>query len=448
MRVLLVRPRVLNAITVFGALDCEPLELEYLAAACRAAGHLVQIYDGVVTYQPFTQAVAAFLPGVVAVTGYLTQEREMEAYVRLAKRVCPHCVTVIGGVHAQLCWRRLTFQGVDFLYRSESTAGFTALLSALEEHRPPTGIPGLCWRQGDGWAMEPYQPCDIDTLPLPDRSGWADSAHWFHYFDWLSLSTMKTSVSCPYPCTFCYGRHLHGGRYQARDLSLVLDELEAVPGETVFFVDSDFLLEEDRIRAFLAGVRDRGIHKRYLCYARADFIAAHPALMAALKEAGFVALLVGLEAADSTRLEEWDKGTTQAVNQTCVQVLRDSGLDCIALMIADPGFTRGEFQQLYRWVKRMGLRYVSVQILTPLPATPYYDQQAQALTTTDFSQFDLNHLVVAPTHMTRRQFLRRHRWTLFRLFLLGWRRGAYRFVTPRYGLRVLIRWFRRSRTLS
>ena len=27
MRVLLVRPRVLNAITIFGALDCEPLEL-------------------------------------------------------------------------------------------------------------------------------------------------------------------------------------------------------------------------------------------------------------------------------------------------------------------------------------------------------------------------------------------------------------------------------------
>lgn len=38
MRVLLVRPRRLNAMTVFGAVDCEPLELEYLSAACKAMG--------------------------------------------------------------------------------------------------------------------------------------------------------------------------------------------------------------------------------------------------------------------------------------------------------------------------------------------------------------------------------------------------------------------------
>ncbi len=448
MRVLLVRPRVLNAITSFGALDCEPLELEYLSAACQAAGHQVRIYDGIVTFRPYTRVVAEFQPDVVAVTGYLTQEREMEAYVRLAKQTCPSCVTVIGGVHAQLCWQRLTFPAVDYLNRSESTAGFTELLSALERLDVPAGIPGLCRRQGNSWTAEPYKPCDINALPLPDRSGWADCANWFHYFDWPKLSTMKTSVSCPYSCTFCYGRHLHGGHYQARAISLVLDELAEVPGEIVFFVDSDFLLDEERIQAFLTGVRARGIRKQYLCYARADFIAAHPALMAELKEVGFAALLVGLEALGGDRLETWDKGTTQAVNQRCIQVLQESGLDCVALLIADPGFTKQEFKQLYRWVKQMGLRYSSVQILTPLPATPYYDQQAEALTVTDFSQFDLNHLVVEPTHMTRRQFMRRHRWTLLRLFLLGRRRGAYRFVTLRYCATMLIRWIRRTCTLT
>ena len=38
MRVLLVRPLLLNMLTFIGAIDCEPLELEYLASACRTAG--------------------------------------------------------------------------------------------------------------------------------------------------------------------------------------------------------------------------------------------------------------------------------------------------------------------------------------------------------------------------------------------------------------------------
>lgn len=44
MRILLVRPRRLNFMTVFGAIACEPLELEYLLPVCYPFG-AVEIYD-------------------------------------------------------------------------------------------------------------------------------------------------------------------------------------------------------------------------------------------------------------------------------------------------------------------------------------------------------------------------------------------------------------------
>lgn len=449
MRVLLIRPRTLNAMTVFGGIACEPLELEYLLPACRAAGAEAFIYDGVTETARFSGALRRAAPDVAAITGYLTQEREMRAYARMVKAAFPGCAVILGGVHAQLNYRRLYFPEADYIFRSESTAEFQRLLEAVAAGVTPEDVPGLCRREGDGWRETPYTPCDIDELPMPDRSGWAQRADWYRYLDWERLSTLKTAVSCPFGCDFCYGRNLHGGRYQARNLELVLDELEELPGETVFIVDSDFLLDEARVRAFLRGLEARGIRgKSYICYARADFIAGHPGLVEELCRAGFAAFLVGIEGVRDERLEEWDKGTSRAVNEACVRILRENGCDCVALLLADPAFERRDFGALYRWVREHGLRYASAQVLTPIPPTPFYERRKGELLSGDLRKWDLTHLLLEPEHMGRREFLLRYRLMMARLALLGYRRGAYRFVTPGYLWTVVKRWWGRRGTLS
>lgn len=125
-----------------------------------------------------------------------------------------------------------------------------------------------------------------------------------------------------------------------------MEELEEVPGDTVFIVDSDFLLEETRVEAFLDALEERGIRKTFLCYGRADFIAGHPALTARLCRCGFRLFLVGLEGIRDQRLEAWNKGTTREINEACLQVLNACGADCMGLLLADPDFTAADFQAL------------------------------------------------------------------------------------------------------
>ena len=62
-------------------------------------------------------------------------------------------------------------------------------------------------------------------------------------------------------------------------------------------------------------------------------------------------------------------------------------------------------------------------------------------------KWDLAHLLLKPAHMTRVGFTLRHRLLMARLYLLGWRRGAYRFVTPRFVAGRIAAWWKRRRTL-
>ncbi len=447
MKVLLVRPLLLNMLAITGAIDCEPLELEYLYTACREMGVEAVLYDGITETRPFSAVLERERPEVVAITGTITQENRMRRYAALARRILPGCRVVLGGVHAQLNYRRLYFPEVDFVQRGESMEEWQALLRLIREGGDPAAIGSLCWREGETFRENPYQPGDITRLPIPLRPALEAHPEAFRYLDYSRVATMKTAVSCPFSCNFCYGTHLHGGRYQARPAALVAEELAGLPAQTVFFVDSDFLVDDKRAWELVGLLRQRDIRKTYICYARADFIARQPVLIAALAEVGFRCFLVGLESLSGERLAAYEKGVTTDVNEDCLRVLRDCGADCVALMMADPAFTREDFRRLYAWARDRGLKYVSVQVYTPIPPTPLYVEKEAELLDRRPEKWDLAHLLLKPAHMTRVGFTLRHRLLMARLYLLGWRRGAYRFVTPRFVAGRIAAWWKRRRTL-
>ena len=99
MRVLLIRPMACNAVGGFAPIECEPLELEYLLSACREQGIEAEIYDAVTEHRRLSDVLASFRPDAVAVTGYLTQEREMARCAAQVKKYFPRCLVVLGGVH-------------------------------------------------------------------------------------------------------------------------------------------------------------------------------------------------------------------------------------------------------------------------------------------------------------------------------------------------------------
>jgi radical SAM superfamily enzyme YgiQ (UPF0313 family) len=440
-----MRPPAPNILKHLQILNSEPLELEYLHTVARRRGWDDMIYDGFNTKKSARDVMKSFQPDVVAVTGYITQENLMKKYVKTAKEVNPSVVTVVGGVHVQLNFERMYTADVDYVFRSENVNAFGDLLayfmgSALDL----STVSGLCYRENGEWRANKLLPFNINDLPIPDRSFFYQNKSWFRYLDLTEVATLKTAISCPYNCNFCYCTCLGGGRYSVRDLDKVMDELEGLDCETVLIADDVFLFDEGRVWGFINEVRRRNIKKQYLCYGRADYIAAHPEQIKALAEIGFVYFFVGLEAITDRELESYNKQITADVNVRCTEAVHAAGARCFALMIAPADATKQYFTDLYQWVLAHEVKYVTVSIFTPIPGTPLYEEYKDKLITDDIEEWDFLHLVAPPTRLTKRAFYLEYYKLTNRLYRLAKKTGAYDFMDLEYYKNVVMEYFRQK----
>jgi hypothetical protein len=161
---------------------------------------------------------------------------------------------------------------------------------------------------------------------------------------------MKTTWGCWYKCNFCYTWRVTGGTPYSRSPESIAAELETIDAEDVYIVDDIFLINRTRLAKLAALLRERNIRKKYLVYARADFIAENEDVIAEWARLGLRAVFIGLEAATNRELDAMEKMATVDHNRRAIAVLRRrhvrivdhaTGLHGRGLAAA-PGFHRRE----------------------------------------------------------------------------------------------------------
>lgn len=400
MNVLLLRPRPhRETIGLQNVMICEPLELEYLAAALLEAGHRVEIVDLILDRRPLERITAQFRPRLVGITGYVAHVNVVKALAARVKALVPGVWVAVGGVHAEVVPRDWEDPAVDFILTAGGGRTLTALADALERGcaPPAEGV----WNPADP-VRRPNAP-DL-SAPLPWREGVARYRRRYYYMFHRDCALVKTSYGCPYECSFCFCRQVTG--YAARPVADVLDELETIPQKETYLVDDDFLFNEARLAAFCGALEARGIRKRYLVYGRADFIAAHESLIDRLRRNGLRAVIVGLESADDRELDRYQKHSTAQTNEDAVRILQRCGVECYGAFVLGPDWGKDEFRALARWIKRLGITFVNLQPLTPLKGTPEFGAWRDRLIVPaeEFEKWDMAHLVVRPGKLSVRQY--------------------------------------------
>lgn len=404
-RILLVRPDYGTRLADVARIVTEPLDLEYLAATAVQENCEYRIHDPVVARACFEDVLAEFRPDIVGISGYYPAKDKMIRYARRAKAHDSRVLTITGGVHAELNCSVFYDNAVDLVVHSGGTDTFQRILQAIKAGGVLCGIPGTCFRKEDNsWVSASKVLFDPARLPIPDRAHFNEHKAKFSYLRYGPTALVKSAYGCPFKCRFCYCRLLNNGRYSARDLEDVVAEIKGIECDRIWIVDDTFLLEMDRVRRFVELLEREAIRKEFIIYSRSQFIAGHPEVVPLLKKAGVIDVIIGFEAINREKLASYNKSISEQESRRCIELLKAASIECTGLFIMDADSSVSDFAALDRWIGSAGLTTYTLSIFSPYPGTESFDEYRSRLTTTDCRKWDLLHLVMDPSGMSRFTF--------------------------------------------
>jgi len=268
-------------------------------------------------------------------------------------------------------------------------------------------------------------PCDLAAAPVPRRDLTSATAR--HY---VTTHAVQTGRGCRHGCRYCSIAAFHGRTHRSRPLAHVLAELRSVPRDFMF-VDDNIIADPDYARRLFRAMAPMG--KRWVSQCSLK-IADDPELLRLARAAGCRGLFIGIETVDQANLDALDKGfnDTRLYRQR-IAAIRRQGIGIVAGMIVGlDSDDVGVFQRTLRFLQGMHIDALQLNILTPLPGTPLFDdlERQGRVVDRDWRHYDFRHCVLQPAGMTARQLQDGADWLyrqFYRLDRILWRflRGAF-----------------------
>jgi hopanoid C-3 methylase HpnR len=401
MRLLAVHPSGLMYTRVF--LTLEPLGLELVAGAARAAGHDVRIVDLQVERPTrLWQLIDQWRPDAVCFGGnYLANVPEIIDTAKAIKLRRPGCFVFVGGHSASFVAADLLAHGegaIDCVLKGEGEVSVPLLLRAVEDGAALTTVPGVISPAGEG--PPPQFVESLDTI-RPARDLLTRRRRYF-------IGTLDPCASvefargCPWDCTFCSAWTFYGRSYRIASPEVIADELARIREPGVFIVDDVAFVHASHGFAIGEAIRRRGIRKQYYLETRGDVLLRNLDVFRFWRDLGLQIMFIGLEAIDEEGLQRFRKRIDLDRNMRALEAARSLGISVAINLIADPSWDRDRFETVRRWCLEIP-EVVNISVTTPYPGTEIWQTEQRRLTTRDYRLFDIQHAVL-PTTLPLEEF--------------------------------------------
>jgi radical SAM superfamily enzyme YgiQ (UPF0313 family) len=340
------------------------VQLAYLAAIARRAGHEVVVSDG-----PLVDGdVAIVLSSLVDFKGETAWARAMRArgvrtgFVGLAAHTLPE----------------LFRADADFIVKGEPESAMLRLVAGDVL---------------DGVVTSPALD-DLDALPFP-------------WWDPLSAARSRLRVpfsgrpaggslpvlasrSCPEFCTYC--PHRIQASYRTRSVDNILDELQYLQDTRgpvhVVFRDPLFTQDRERVLAICDGIAHRGLRHTFECETRLDRL--DDALLGTMWQAGLRAMSFGVESMAAATLKKVGRRPIPEAHQRAI-LARSRELGIVTAAFYVFGFLEDTAESIGATIDyaiALGSTVAQFKVLTPYPGTPLFKRLEPLIAETDWERFD------------------------------------------------------------
>ncbi len=347
-----------------------PLGLEYIAGALRPHAQRIELVNFRQERVPSTQP---FLRPETDLVCYSINWRQELGYIRDdINALPPGVMTILGG--------RIATE--DPRYWLEACPNVDAVVCGdgeqaiveIAQGRAWSEIAGLVRRGDDGQLVHnpprANAPLDDDLFPARDlrrrpyylTSKGASTG--------VKIDLVSGSRGCPFNCKFCnFAINPWGVKrsWTPRSAESVVREIQQIDADLIFFVDDVFTHQPDRVAEICDLLMAKKIRKHYVVNARVE-LAKRPDVIRKMEQAGFLALLIGVESTQDATLKAMGKGFTIGQLRQWFSVLsRSSMLTSAYFIVGNIGETEEQMLSTAAFARSIGADLIMVSRLRSEP---------------------------------------------------------------------------------
>jgi anaerobic magnesium-protoporphyrin IX monomethyl ester cyclase len=371
MRIALVYPRLLSQFKS----NLFPLGIVYIATLLRQRHYEVRLFDSSwdKDLSSLKRQLRDYHPdavGISVTSDLIANARQVSDFSKGMG-----CTTIMGGSHPSALPRQTLedIPSLDCIVIGEGELATLSLLEAIKSNKPLSGIKGIAYRKGNKICQRPgLTLCDIDKLPLPDRSLIPNYSRYLQ----SGIIGIIFVRGCPYNCGFCQPaeKAMFGGRIRFRSPIKIAEEIAYLYHRykvREFYISNDlFIMNKPWIRQICAQLRARALLGKveFIALARVDLFDEEMALL--LNEMNVTRLLFGVESGSQKILDEFGKGINPALARQAFSLAKKHRIKTHALIIiGSPSETEETLQQTKKLIAELDPTQLVLSLFSALPNT-------------------------------------------------------------------------------
>jgi anaerobic magnesium-protoporphyrin IX monomethyl ester cyclase len=391
----------------------QPVGTLSVAAALRQAGHEVIFLNGAfLTAAGILGRMTAFGPDFVGLYSTAFGWNRAQKAAKDIKRILPHAFIAVGGPYPIAVQERCLIEApeIDATVTGEGELTVVEMLDRLSRNAGLAGVQGVVFRTGEGITKNPPRPLitDLDKLPFPARDLLDNADRYIPppaTYRRKPVAVIMTSRGCNRHCIYCFQmdkERASGIRY--RSIGNVMEEIEdclAQGYREIKFIDDTLAADYDRVLELCRQIKARKLD--FTWFASACVNQVDGPLLAAFKDAGCWAILLGAESGVQKNLNAIRKGTTVEQIRTAVRLARQAGLRVFTpFLVGIPGETYKEALQTIEFACELDPDVANFHCITPFPGAELYDNVARYGTlSSDLADYTYQGAAFVPYTMTR-----------------------------------------------
>ncbi|MBI4849339.1 MAG: cobalamin B12-binding domain-containing protein [Nitrospirae bacterium] len=384
----------------------------YIAGSLRAAGYEPVIYDAMSHwhgYDDIEKRITDEKPDVVATTAFTAGIVDGLKVLKLAKRINPGIITVIGNVHPTFCYDEILKEHngyLDYIVRGEGEETFVELLHTVFAQGDVSKVKSIAYWTGSQVAVTQTRGFikDIDSLPTAwDLIDWP--IYTYKPMENSVLAIVSTSRGCNQQCSFCSQQLFWERKWRGRSAENFVSELELLRDKygvnVVMMSDETPTLNRKRWDKILDLLIEREVGTKILMETRVDDILRDEDIMWKYQKALVDHIYVGVEATTQATLDIFKKNIKVEQSKKAIDLINEHDMVSeTSFVMGMPDDTVESMRKTFELSKFYNPDLAFFLAIAPWPYSELYPQLKDYVAVTDYSKYNLVEPVIKPKNMT------------------------------------------------